>query len=116
MPNSIFRIYFVADSDAAEKFIYELPEPWQAHGIEPCKVARKKLESFEQAYSAVFCAEGLGDFDSKEELEADLLKKIREAKIAFCVVEDVSKLKSEKETSQKIRRGMIKGGLIEGDQ
>ena len=105
---SAFRIYFIADSDAAEKFVSDQPSPWHTHGLEPCKIARPNANAFKDAWSVMFWTESLGGFDSKADLEKDLLRALKDTRITYYVAEDVSELTAERERLEKIRIGLRK--------
>ena len=105
---SAFRVYFVADSDAVERFIAEPPDPWQAYGDQVCKVAVPNANAFKEWLYISVWAEELGEHESKDDLENALLKEIKERGIAEYVVEDVSKFAAERERLEKIRIGLRK--------
>jgi hypothetical protein len=106
---SALRVYFMADSDAVEKFIAEPPSPWKTHGHERSKIAPRNASRFKDAWSVVFWAESLGEFASADDMQGALLHALKKFRITYYVVEDVSHLKAERERLEKIRTDLDTG-------
>ncbi len=105
--HTIFRLYFGADDGGAFDLVNDPPPPWQTNGPEPCRVALNTNE-FEDAWSVVCHAERQDLDGSEKELEDSLLRWLRERGVRGYIVQDISKIRAEKDRLDKIKRGVSK--------
>lgn len=98
------KIYVVKGFDAIDDVLNMIPEPWKEDHHDTCKIASSENKNFRVGWE-VECWAKVEHGQTKEALEQILLDALGDKE---WIVEDISRLKKEREIIAQIRDGLEK--------